>query len=132
VNASPYSGPHITRAEQPGGIIPAVHSVLAVYFFKGTTTPRINREDGVSTYLALTFGTLLSSQGTDASFGIPSRISSGRFPSVFRVSDSTRSLSVSDSPSEGALLAFPAFSLGRSGDSDSSPFTGRLIIESAR
>ncbi|POX36640.1 hypothetical protein C3486_32615 [Streptomyces sp. Ru73] len=25
--------------------------------------------DGVSTYLALTFGTLLSSQGTDASFG---------------------------------------------------------------
>ncbi|MFE6780095.1 hypothetical protein, partial [Streptomyces sp. NPDC057702] len=27
------------------------------------------REDGVSTYLALTFGTLLSSQGTDASFG---------------------------------------------------------------
>src|SRR5919198_2811026 len=27
--------------------------------------------DGVSTYLALTFGTLLSSQGTDASFGHP-------------------------------------------------------------
>ncbi|MFJ5678093.1 hypothetical protein, partial [Streptomyces sp. NPDC093097] len=27
--------------------------------------------DGVSTYLALTFGTLLSSQGTDASFGNP-------------------------------------------------------------
>src|SRR5205085_12055195 len=27
--------------------------------------------DGVSTYLALTFGTLLSSQGTDASFGFP-------------------------------------------------------------
>ncbi|PNV36726.1 hypothetical protein C1708_14585 [Streptomyces sp. DH-12] len=26
------------------------------------------RTDGVSTYLALTFGTLLSSQGTDASF----------------------------------------------------------------
>ncbi|WP_216854809.1 hypothetical protein, partial [Streptomyces pacificus] len=26
------------------------------------------RMDGVSTYLALTFGTLLSSQGTDASF----------------------------------------------------------------
>ncbi|WP_208818465.1 hypothetical protein, partial [Streptomyces marokkonensis] len=28
----------------------------------------IDRMDGVSTYLALTFGTLLSSQGTDASF----------------------------------------------------------------
>ena len=40
--------------------------------------------DGVSTYLALTFGTLLSSQGTDASFGLPSRASSGRFPSVLR------------------------------------------------
>ncbi|WP_231158239.1 hypothetical protein, partial [Streptomyces sp. CNZ748] len=36
-------------------------------FFKGTSTIR-NRMDGVSTYLALTFGTLLSSQGTDASF----------------------------------------------------------------
>ncbi|MEV5416324.1 hypothetical protein ACF09G_13315, partial [Streptomyces albogriseolus] len=35
--------------------------------FKGTSTIR-NRMDGVSTYLALTFGTLLSSQGTVASF----------------------------------------------------------------
>ena len=44
--------------------------------------------DGVSTYLALTFGTLLSSQGTDASFVLTretlSRLSSGRFPSVLR------------------------------------------------
>ncbi|MFF2147305.1 hypothetical protein, partial [Kitasatospora sp. NPDC058190] len=31
------------------------------------------------TYLALTFGTLLSSQGTDASFGPPSSGPSGRF-----------------------------------------------------
>ncbi|PZT69159.1 hypothetical protein DN402_18680 [Streptomyces sp. SW4] len=36
-------------------------------FFKGTSPSR-NGRDGVSTYLALTFGTLLSSQGTDASF----------------------------------------------------------------
>ncbi|MGW1539545.1 hypothetical protein ACWCPM_04555, partial [Streptomyces sp. NPDC002309] len=40
------------------------------------------------TYLALTFGTLLSSQGTDASFVLTreslSRLSSGRFPSVFQ------------------------------------------------
>ena len=59
------------RAAQPEGIIPAVHSVLAVcFFFKGTsTTNRTNGPmDGVSTYLALTFGTLLSSQGTVASF----------------------------------------------------------------
>ncbi|WP_208106652.1 hypothetical protein, partial [Streptomyces sp. GC420] len=38
-------------------------------------------------YLALTFGTLLSSQGTDASFVLTPehspRLSSGRFPSVF-------------------------------------------------
>ncbi|MEU0338659.1 hypothetical protein ABZ092_06665, partial [Streptomyces bobili] len=43
--------------------------------------------DGVSTYLALIFGTLLSSQGTDASFVLTRetlRLSSGRFPSVFR------------------------------------------------
>ncbi|MFE0419997.1 hypothetical protein, partial [Streptomyces tendae] len=42
--------------------------------------------DGVSTYLALTFGTLLSSQGTDASFVLTQEtlgLSSGRFPSVF-------------------------------------------------
>ncbi|ASY35992.1 hypothetical protein CAC01_27630 [Streptomyces sp. CLI2509] len=47
---------------------------------------------GVSTYLALTFGTLLSSQGTDASFVLTlSGFPPGVFPSVFRVSDSTRS-----------------------------------------
>src|SRR5690242_18552248 len=34
---------------------------------------------GMSTYLALTFGTLLSSQGTDTSFGPPSSGPSGRF-----------------------------------------------------
>ncbi|MFI6033787.1 hypothetical protein ACIBBD_06320, partial [Streptomyces sp. NPDC051315] len=48
----------------------------------------ITAVDGVSTYLALTFGTLLSSQGTDASFVLAretlSRLSSGRFPSVLR------------------------------------------------
>ena len=45
---------------------PAVHSVLAVFVSK---EPRPGRAgDGVSTYLALIFGTLLSSQGTDASF----------------------------------------------------------------
>jgi hypothetical protein len=77
-----------TRAEQPGGISPAVHSVLAVFSSK---EPRPNRKpagDGVSTYLALTFGTLLSSQGTDASFVLTretlSWLSSGRFPSVLR------------------------------------------------
>ncbi|MGX1885971.1 hypothetical protein, partial [Streptomyces sp. NPDC055287] len=42
----------------------------------------------VSTYLALTFGTLLSSQGTDASFVL----TLAGFPPVFRVSNLTRSV----------------------------------------
>ncbi|WP_220091647.1 MULTISPECIES: hypothetical protein, partial [unclassified Streptomyces] len=69
-----------------------VHSVLAVFrlpapkglagLFKGTTN--LPKQAGVSTYLALTFGTLLSSQGTDASFGPVSPGPSGRFPSFLR------------------------------------------------
>ncbi|MFF2896060.1 hypothetical protein, partial [Streptomyces sp. NPDC057966] len=46
------------------------------------------KQAGVSTYLALTFGTLLSSQGTDASFVLTLRTFSGAFlrafPSVLR------------------------------------------------
>ena len=55
---------------------PMVHSVLAVCFFKGTSTTS-HDADGVSTYLALTFSTLLSSQGTDASFETVSPVSPG-------------------------------------------------------
>ncbi|MCX5202114.1 hypothetical protein OG897_11700 [Streptomyces sp. NBC_00237] len=45
------------------------------------------KQVGVSTYLALTFGTLLSSQGTDASFvltlaGFPPDVSFGVFPTL--------------------------------------------------
>ncbi|MEE1758274.1 MULTISPECIES: hypothetical protein, partial [unclassified Streptomyces] len=50
-------------------------SVLAVFISK---EPRPNRRpagNGVSTYLALIFGTLLSSQGTDASFVLTQVIS---------------------------------------------------------
>ncbi|MFD7804759.1 hypothetical protein, partial [Streptomyces anulatus] len=52
--------------------------------FKGTTN--LPKQAGVSTYLALTFGTLLSSQGTDASFGPVLPGPSGRFPSFFSLS----------------------------------------------
>ena len=48
-----------------------MHSVLAVSIIQRNLThkPTLGRPaDGVSTYLALTFGTLLSSQGTEASF----------------------------------------------------------------
>jgi hypothetical protein len=61
-------------------------------YYKGTSTPPETGKVGVSTYLALTFGTLLSSQGTDASFGTLSG-PSGLFPSVLRVSDSIRFIS---------------------------------------
>ncbi|OEJ63156.1 hypothetical protein BGM19_18310 [Streptomyces agglomeratus] len=56
--------------------------------FKGTTNPPKWAE--VSTYLALTFGTLLSSQGTDASFVLTLSGFPPGFRSVFRVSDSIR------------------------------------------
>src|SRR5215216_1853704 len=72
-----------TRAEQSGGISPTVHSVLAVFSSK---EPRSGRSagDGVSTYLALIFGTLLSSQGTDASFVLTLSGFPPGFPSVLR------------------------------------------------
>src|ERR1700756_1507767 len=75
-----YPG-NTTRAAQPGGIIQVVHSVLAVCF-KGTSPQTIRPGDGVSTYLALTFGTLLSSQGTEASFETISPVPPG-FPFGF-------------------------------------------------
>ena len=52
-------------------------------FFKGTSTIG-NPMDGVSTYLALTFGTLLSSQGTVASFVLTLSGFPPGFPSVLR------------------------------------------------
>ncbi|CAG7635192.1 Stage II sporulation serine phosphatase for sigma-F activation (SpoIIE) [Actinacidiphila bryophytorum] len=51
-------------------------------FFKGTSSrPHKRERDGVSTYLALTFGTLLSSQGTEAAIGTVSPAPPG-FPFV--------------------------------------------------
>ena len=62
---------------------PTVHSVLAV-LFQRNLVPVVMTGDGVSTYLALIFGTLLSSQGTDASFVLTlSGFPPGAFPSVF-------------------------------------------------
>ncbi|MFD3382036.1 hypothetical protein, partial [Streptomyces sp. NPDC058697] len=65
-----------TRAEPPIGIGSMIHCVLAVRLpeqcpaglFQRNLHPPHDAVDGVSTYLALIFGTLLSSQGTDASF----------------------------------------------------------------
>ncbi|OUC94742.1 hypothetical protein CA983_34625 [Streptomyces swartbergensis] len=69
-------------------------------FFQRNLAPA-DAGDGVSTYLALTFGTLLSSQGTVASFVLTL---SGFPPGASLrscVSDSIRSFSRSDSLSAG-------------------------------
>ncbi|MQS04588.1 hypothetical protein FNX44_022480, partial [Streptomyces sp. OF1] len=61
-------------------------------------------KDGVSTYLALTFGTLLSSQGTDASFGFPSGLPPGASLRCFRLYQTLfRSVSGPDSKSDSPL-----------------------------
>src|SRR3954454_12110994 len=77
-----------TRAEQPSrnmtgcSLCPRCAHCLPSHedlagLFKGTSN--LPKQVGVSTYLALTFGTLLSSQGTDASFVLTRRTLSGAF-----------------------------------------------------
>ena len=58
------------RNSQDGISRPFTASSLCVFLQRNSqrTSTTNDPEDGVSTYLALTFGTLLSSQGTDASF----------------------------------------------------------------
>ncbi|QFX85095.1 hypothetical protein GEV49_32375 [Streptomyces sp. SYP-A7193] len=65
-----------------------------------------NGRDGVSTYLALTFGTLLSSQGTVASFV----------------------LTLSGFPPGASLSVFPTLS-GFSGPSDHRPADMQKVIQ---
>jgi hypothetical protein len=77
---------HITRAEQPGGISPAVHSVLAVFVSKEPRPSRCWRRginiSGVDFWHAVEFsrnGRFLRTHPRDSL-----RLSSGRFPSVLR------------------------------------------------
>src|SRR5436190_21906056 len=90
-----------------GGMIPS-HTASSLCFFKGTSPQPNPAGDGVSTYLALTFGTLLSSQGTDASFVLTREIHSRGFPpgASLRsyVSDSIRSFL---DPISSVLSRFP-------------------------
>ncbi|EDY46949.2 hypothetical protein SSBG_04912 [Streptomyces sp. SPB074] len=81
--------------------------------FKGTSTSsHKGLSVGVSTYLALTFGTLLSSQGTDASFVLTlSGFPPGVFPSAFRVPALYQTLS---GPISSAPFQFPARPFGLS------------------
>src|SRR3954471_4984446 len=57
------------RSQRPRCVLPTGTSCRQD--FQRNLISRMFPVDGVSTYLALTFGTLLSSQGTDASFGFP-------------------------------------------------------------
>jgi hypothetical protein len=82
-----------TRAEQPDGISPAIHNILAVFYFKGTSPSHHKKthdkkthdeRNEASTNLALIFGTLLSSQRTDTTIVLTPetlpRLSSGHNP----------------------------------------------------
>ncbi|MEV7233040.1 hypothetical protein AB0N06_03320, partial [Streptomyces sp. NPDC051020] len=90
-------------------------------------TSNLPKQAGVSTYLALTFGTLLSSQGTDASFvltlsGFPPGFPFGlTFPTLSDsfVSDSRPKRALCEA--EDLLLRFPVlrFHVSLSGESDS-------------
>ncbi|WP_211270458.1 hypothetical protein, partial [Streptomyces exfoliatus] len=80
--------------------------------------PRHPKMDGVSTNLALIFGTLLSSQGTDASFvltlsgfppGFPSVLRFPAFPTLSDLSDPISS--VLSGPFSFRLGAFQRFRL---------------------
>jgi hypothetical protein len=65
------------------GIIPS-HTASSLCFLQRNLAPAVSAGDGVSTYLALTFGTLLSSQGTVASFVLTLSGFPPGFPSVLR------------------------------------------------
>ncbi|MFD7520495.1 hypothetical protein ACFV85_37430, partial [Streptomyces niveus] len=88
---------------------------------------------GVSTYLALTFGTLLSSQGTDASFVLTLSGFPPGFPSVLAVllscvSDSIRTFRRLI-PSQRDRFKLSAFAFPFRRVHYVNRFPGRLIIE---
>ena len=94
---------HTHESGTTGGII---RRFTASSLCISSKEPRPDRTagDGVSTYLALTFGTLLSYQGTDASFVLTlSGFPPGASLRCFRL---YQILSASDSQSEGVV--FPA------------------------
>ena len=83
-----------------GGIVrPFTASSLCL--FQRNHVPVVMTGDGVSTYLALTFGTLLSSQGTVASFVLTLSGFPPGFPSVFPT------LSDLSDPISSVLSRFP-------------------------
>ena len=118
---------YTTRAEPSGGIIPTIHCVLASAPHPGVGVRTFSKEPpthqrwaGVVN-LALTFGTLLSSQGTDASFVLTRETLSGfppgSFPSVLRFRlYQTLSCPISSVPFRFPLrpFGFPRFPFRRS------------------
>ncbi|MFR9788673.1 hypothetical protein ACL07V_08345 [Streptomyces sp. MB22_4] len=90
---------HTLKSGTTGGIVRSF-TASSLCFFKGTSTIG-DPMDGVSTYLALTFGTLLSSQGTVASFVLTLSGFPPGFPSVFPT------LSDLSDPISSVLSRFP-------------------------
>src|ERR671927_249117 len=91
-----------TRAEQPGGISPAVHSVLAV-FFKGTSPRPIGRRRGINISGVDFWHAVEFSRNGRFLCNHPLGLSSGRFPSFLRFR-LYQILFRSDSPSEGVVV----------------------------
>ena len=123
---------HTSRERNIGRNNPDVHSVLAV-FFQRNLAPA-DAGDGVSTYLALIFGTLLSSQGTDASFVLTRETLSGFPPGASLRSCVSDSIRPFPDPISSVLSRFPLFFRGflsggsdfiRSSESDFPPPAGR-------
>ena len=119
---------HTSRERNIGRNNPDVHSVLAV-FFQRNLAPA-DAGDGVSTYLALTFGTLLSSQGTDASFVLTRETLSGFPPGASLrscVSDSIRPFRLRF-PVGGTSLGFGLSPVGLSTFTTLADSPARFII----
>src|SRR3954463_15392381 len=72
-----------TRAEQSGGISPTVHSVLAVFYFKGTSSRPMSRRRGINISGVDFWHAVEFSRNGRFLCTHPLGLSSGRFPSVF-------------------------------------------------
>jgi hypothetical protein len=83
MNAPGSSRSHPRRAEQARRNTRTRPQHPRCVFLQRNLAPTRNAGDGASTYLALTFGTLLSSQGTEAAFATGSHRPLRAFPSFF-------------------------------------------------
>ncbi|TXJ72618.1 hypothetical protein E2C11_29620 [Streptomyces lavendulae] len=108
-----------------GGIVRSF-TASSLCLFQRNHVPVVMTGDGVSTYLALTFGTLLSSQGTVASFVLTLSGFPPGFPSCFRLYQ----ILSAPIPGRRVCLGVFGFRLGPFDIHYFSAFPAGLIIES--